>query len=88
MDEQIELLKNDFTGSNDYLSGVNDGMYHLKANIIQLDLKDEIITMADVERAFCVGYLNNSNFNVDDCSKELVNKFELFKNNYLRKVIP
>jgi hypothetical protein len=25
----IEKLKNDFSGSNDYLSGVNDGMYHL-----------------------------------------------------------
>lgn len=26
----IEHLKKDFSGSSDYLSGVNDGMYHLK----------------------------------------------------------
>jgi len=29
MDELIENLKKDFSGDTSYLSGVNDGMYHL-----------------------------------------------------------
>lgn len=29
MNELVEELKKDFNGSADYMSGVNDGMYHL-----------------------------------------------------------
>lgn len=34
-DELIELLKKDFSGSRDYISGVNDGMYHLLQKLEQ-----------------------------------------------------
>lgn len=34
----IELSKKDFSGDASYLSGVNDGMHHLKRKLLELDL--------------------------------------------------
>jgi len=43
IDLLITELKKDFSGSSDYLSGVNDGMYHLIRNLDHMDkLSNEV----------------------------------------------
>lgn len=36
--ELIETLKGDFSGDSSYMSGVNDGMYHLKRKLQELNI--------------------------------------------------
>jgi hypothetical protein len=40
IEKLIETLKVDFTGDTSYLSGVNDGMYHLKSKLQELNIFD------------------------------------------------
>ena len=54
--------------------------------VITLDLKDHIITMTDVERAFCFGYLTNPDNNCLD-NKEMMSRWEYFKTTYLQHVL-
>lgn len=93
LDDQIELLKKDFENNDRplfnnpmYLAGVHDGMYHLKANIIELDINDFSISMQDVERAFCFGYITNPTNNCLD-NVEMMRRWETFKSEYLNHKI-
>ena len=60
--QRIEELKKDFSGSSDYLSGVNDGMYHFMNDIlpkmselkrqldaVELQMSDQTLKIAELE---------------------------------------
>lgn len=57
-----------------------------EAEIITLDINDFSISIQDIERAFCYGYLANPE---SDCldSAEMIRRYELFKTNYLTPML-
>lgn len=62
-------------------------IYQVKeAEIITLDINDFSISIQDIERAFCYGYLANPE---SDCldSAEMMRRYELFKTNYLTPML-
>ena len=62
----IETLKKDFDGDSSYMSGVNDGMYHLKRKLQELNIFAVSVSLR--EEASCLTCLyGNKDTNSHPC---------------------